>query len=75
MLTGRIAIRRGGQVILGCFILLGAPVIASSMLALLGPSQSNTLTPADTVVYEAQPREELEPSGYSPYTGASSRRP
>jgi len=75
MLTGRISIRRGGQVILGCFILLGAPVIASSILGVMGPGQSNAIPPVDTVVYEAQPREELGPSNYNPYTGASSRRP
>jgi len=74
MLTGRISIRRGGQVILGCFVLLGAPVIASSIMGLLGPGTETRLTSADTVVYEAQPREELEPANNSPYTGASSRR-
>jgi len=74
MLTGRISVRRGGQVILGCFILLGAPAIAISIMGLLGPSTDSRLAPADTVVYEAQPREELTPANNSPYTGASSRR-
>lgn len=61
MLTGRIAIRRGLQVILGCFVLLGAPVIAAGMLGLLLPESGSRLSPADTVVYEAGPREPLQP--------------
>lgn len=61
MLTGRISLRRGGQVILGCFVFLGAPVIAASLLA-LGTEQSGTGSgAAQTVVYEAQPRAELAP--------------
>jgi len=74
MLTGRISIRRGGQVILGCFLLLGAPVIASSILGVMTPGQHSAHTPANTVVYEAQPREELEPANNNPYTNASLRR-
>jgi len=74
MLTGRIAIRRGGQVILGCFLLLGAPVIAASILGVMTPGQHSAHTPANTVVYEAQPRDELEPANNNPYTNASLRR-
>lgn len=61
MLTGRIAMRRGLQVILGCFVLLGAPVIATSMLGVMVPSNSARIPPAETVVYEARPREQLAP--------------
>lgn len=61
MLTGRISLRRGGQVIFGCFVFLGAPVIAASLLA-LGTGQSGTgAGAAQTVVYEDQPRAELPP--------------
>ena len=61
MLTGRIALRRGLQVILGCFVLLGAPAIASGMLDLLLPAAQSRIGPAERVVYEAGPREPLEP--------------
>ena len=61
MLTGRVSLRRGGQVILGCFLLLGAPVIAANLLALAdgGGGQPEA---RPTVVYEAQPREPLQPA-------------
>lgn len=32
MLTGRLPLREGGRVILGCFVLLGAPVIAAGFV-------------------------------------------
>lgn len=31
MMTGRLAFRDGLRVVLGCFVLLGAPVVASGM--------------------------------------------
>ncbi len=74
MLTGRISLRRGGQVILGCFILLGAPLIANTMLGAMGSNEDSGMGRADTVVYETQPREELPPADYNPYAGASLRR-
>lgn len=67
MLSGRLPIRRGMQVILGAFVLLGAPLIAAGMLGLLMPADGNRVPSADVVVYEAQPRGELRPSGNSPY--------
>lgn len=33
MLTGRLPVRRGLQVILGCFVLFGAPVIAGALVS------------------------------------------
>ncbi|MDE1466111.1 TrbC/VirB2 family protein [Aurantiacibacter sp. D1-12] len=76
MLTGRISLRRGAQVVLGCFLLLGSPLIAASMMGMLGPSEASQLGPTDTVVYEAQPREPLPEATYNPYANASlGRRP
>ncbi|MXO90891.1 TrbC/VirB2 family protein [Pontixanthobacter aquaemixtae] len=34
LLTGRLAVREGLRVVLGCFLLLGAPVIAAAMMGL-----------------------------------------
>ncbi len=34
MLTGRLPVREGLRVVLGCFVLLGAPVIAAGFMAL-----------------------------------------
>lgn len=32
MMTGRLAVRRGALVIVGCFILFGAPIIANALM-------------------------------------------
>jgi type IV secretion system protein VirB2 len=34
MLTGRLPLRQGMQVVIGCFVLLGAPIIAAGLLDL-----------------------------------------
>jgi type IV secretory pathway VirB2 component (pilin) len=34
MLTGRLPLRRGAQVILGCFLLLGSTTLADGLLGL-----------------------------------------
>lgn len=36
MLTGRLPVRRGMMVVIGCFILLGAPIIAAGVLNAAG---------------------------------------
>lgn len=74
MLAGRVSVVRAGQVILGCFILLGAPAIAASIMDTLGPDERTMFTPVATVVYEARPREPLPEATYDPYAGASLSR-
>lgn len=70
MLTGRLSIRKGGQVILGCFVLLGAPFIAAS---LMGTWQA-TAQPNARAPFQAYdklgPREELRASEYRAYSQA-----
>ena len=73
MFTGRLPIRRGAQVVLGCFILLGAPVIASALFDLGGPV-AGAQAEAPNVDESAKPREDLPPAEYDPYAGASLRR-
>jgi hypothetical protein len=71
MLTGRVPVRRGLQVVLGCFILLGAPTIAATFTsALRDPSPPPQLPPSEL----ASPRGDLPPAVYDPYAGASLRR-
>ena len=72
-LSGRLPIRLGARAVLGAFVLLGAPVIASALVW-----QNNE--PSEQVVYSAEPtapepaREGLPPADYDPYSGASLRR-
>lgn len=73
LMSGRLAIRDGVRVAVGCFVLLGAPVIASGLrsaadeAAPVGVEQVMTRAPAAT-----PPR--IPPSDYDPYAGASLRR-
>ncbi|TMM46660.1 TrbC/VirB2 family protein [Qipengyuania marisflavi] len=73
MLEGRLPLRRGARVILGCFILLGAPIIAASFT---GAFRSEPLPPgpAYSALPAADPRGNLPAADYDPYAGASLRR-
>lgn len=72
MMSGRLPIRRGAAVVLGCFVLLGAPVIAGAFMQ-IGERAAGQ---GKFVVAERQalpPREDLSQSTYDPYAGASIR--
>lgn len=72
MLAGRIPIRAGVQVVLGCFILLGAPTLASAFLA-LGEQAAGPAIPSP-VIRGPGGRAPLPQSTYDPYAGASVRQ-
>lgn len=63
MLSGRIDWRRGAQVILGCFILLGAPTIASGITDAV---EARRGTGSITAPIPAPPRS--GPAAYAPQT-------
>lgn len=71
MLSGRLPVRRGLQVVVGCFLLLGAPVVAASISGLWTTSASPLPPPAAQA--SEDPRGDLPPAG-DPYAGASLRR-
>ena len=72
-LGGRLPVRMGARAVLGCFVVLGAPVIASSLMW-------RGEEPSSQVVYQAPPsviepaRPELPTADHDPYSGASLRR-
>jgi type IV secretory pathway VirB2 component (pilin) len=70
MLWGRISIRSGVQVVLGCFILFGAPMLARSFmdLARAGPQPEIIAIPALPQLPVPPPR---PPVNADPYAGAS----
>ena len=72
MLSGRFSLRSGIQVILGTFLLLGAPIIAAAF----NGAAREVAEPAEPELPPAQadPREDLPPANYDPYAGASLRR-
>lgn len=71
MLTGRLPIRRGIAVVLGCFLIFGASSIAGGLRGLGGDAASG---PPVQLVIERETPPPLPPANYDPYAGASLRR-
>ena len=73
LMSGRVAIREGLRVAIGCFVLLGAPIIAAGLRG-----AADETTPARTsqpLLIEAAPLPAPPPpANYDPYAGASLRR-
>jgi type IV secretion system protein VirB2 len=75
MLWGRLSVREGGRILLGCFILFGAPAIArglmsavesSSTVISIAPSQP----PASAPHMSTTPLPPANVNPFDPYTGA-----
>jgi type IV secretory pathway VirB2 component (pilin) len=75
MLNGRIDIRRGITVVLGCFLLFGAPVIAAGLLGAISENAAQptpyTAEPGSTNPSPRMPGPSRTPAPYDPYAGAS----
>lgn len=72
MLQGRLPLRRGMIVVMGCFIVFGSSAIADGLMA-VGQSTS-TSAGSDMIVSSASPpppAAPAQPSVYDPYAGAS----
>ncbi len=72
MLIGRLPLREGARIVVGCFVLLGAPVIARGLYDLGGISSPTLLSNLQTI-NPATPRPELPKATYNPYAQASVR--
>lgn len=73
MLWGEVPVRRGVQVILGCFVLLSATTVAAALQDLGSDLAGNDQAPVPLVIEQAPPPP-LPPASYDPYAGASLRR-
>jgi type IV secretory pathway VirB2 component (pilin) len=72
MLTGRIDLRRAGQVIIGCFILFGASSIARGIVSAANGSGVIVTETAQAYYPPAPPSyPQVEPKPYDPYAGAA----
>lgn len=73
MLSGRLELRRGITVVLGCFILFGASGIAAALTGLGGENVQPRRTPvADASKLASRLRSPAAPlTTYDPYAGAS----
>ncbi|HCF24240.1 MULTISPECIES: TrbC/VirB2 family protein [unclassified Novosphingobium] len=70
MLSGRLAMRRGALLVLGCFILFGAPVIARGLLNLAGETGGSRPAPVALTITPPPPAVTAPPA-FDPYAGAS----
>jgi type IV secretion system protein VirB2 len=71
MLTGRLPLREGARSVVGCFVLLGASVIASGFVQ-GGSGVIETTGPSPPVAEQIEnPRPDLPPANFDPYAGAS----
>jgi type IV secretory pathway VirB2 component (pilin) len=74
MLTGRLPLREGARVVMGCFVLLGAPVIAAGFVQGGGRVADPPTSPAPLEVQLDTLRPDLPPANFDPYAGASLRQ-
>lgn len=72
LMSGRFAIRGALRVVLGCFVLLGAPAIALGLQA-VATDTAQQGEPAMPAIIEASPPPPLPQSTFDPYAGASLR--
>ena len=73
LMSGRLAVRDGARVMLGCFVLLGAPLIAAGLRG-VADEASASVAMEPLVIEPAPAAPPLPPSTYDPYAGASLRR-
>jgi len=73
LMTGRLAVREAAKVAIGCFVLLGAPVLAAGLQGAAG-SAGGTIVASPPAIYAPSPLPERPPAHYDPYAGASLRR-
>lgn len=71
LLQGRGSIRRGGLVLVGCFVLFGAPAMAQELLGFAEQVGAGTAVEANVQPATAQPPAPPSPPAYDPYAGAS----
>ena len=75
LLTGRLQVRRSAEVALGCFLLLGAGLLAAQLQQLAGSAAgANTAEREQINVPEPAETQAPPPANYDPYAGASLRR-
>ncbi|GAA4779530.1 hypothetical protein GCM10023219_29280 [Stakelama sediminis] len=71
MLGGRLDIRRGLTVVLGCFVLFGASTIVSGFRGAIGSVQRTSIPSSHVTSELPAPIPSASPPAYDPYAGAS----
>ena len=70
LLGGRLSLRRGGMVVLGCFVLFGAPSIARGLLGLAGETRGPIAVSGPATI-DVPPPAVPTPPAYDPDAGAA----
>ncbi len=71
LLSGRMSVRRGATVVLGCFILFSASAIADGILTGARASQTEAINPPPPPPPSIYTPRVPTPAPYDPYAGAS----
>ena len=72
MLQGRLPLRRGVVVVIGCFVIFGANAIAEGLMAVgQSTTQMTSTTGTEPLPLPPRPATPPQPSVYDPYAGAS----
>jgi type IV secretion system protein VirB2 len=74
LLTGRLHVRRSFKVVLACFLLLGAGLLAIQLQQLADSTASDAGTVGEQITVPEQPATPPPAAHYDPYAGASLRR-
>lgn len=69
MLNGRFPLRQSLGVVVGCFVLLGAPSLASNLMTVVNSSEARVIANLPPSPPPA-PRQDLQPATEDPYAGA-----
>lgn len=74
MLNGRVPVRRGTTVLVGCFVLLGAATLANGIMGVTGAGRTAEVSSVSTdagVPVPTSPPPPDQPQVYDPYAGAA----
>lgn len=76
LLTGRIEIRRGASIVIGCFLIFGAVTIANGIMAAAqrdsSPAIADVAPPSPVYPQSPNPAQKSQNTpGYDPYAGAA----
>lgn len=71
LLAGRLSLRRGGLLVLGCFVLFGAPGIARALIGLAQGGGAATAPISPEQITVLPPPVAVTPPPFDPYAGAS----
>lgn len=71
LLSGQASLRRGAMVVIGCFILFGAPSLARGLMGLAGNARNASAAAPQASLITAPPPAPAMPPDFDPYAGAA----